>query len=77
MASIQFDLTDDEMTKKLWRLTAEIAIEKGGRVGIGTAAAFVLETVLTNPKLFEQVLAELEHSTIHPASGTHAKKRTR
>lgn len=66
--SIQFDMHEEKHIKQLWRIVGEIGTEKGGRVGLGTAGAFIIETVLDDPELLKRVMARVSEARIHAAS---------
>ncbi len=79
MSAVQFDEHDERIVRKLLHIMADIAFQKGGRVGIGTAAQFVVETALTRPEIETMIMSHLDDAKIGPANdpARHGKKPRR
>lgn len=56
VASIQFDLDDEQKLDLLFDLTAQIAKSERKRIGIGTVAKRLLVSLLDHPEAIQQLL---------------------
>lgn len=65
VANIQFDTDDPELIRLLRRIAADQATGQN-RIGAGTGAKILLETLAEHPEIMQQILASLDAETQAP-----------